>query len=84
MRPLLDAHRVDRLDVFGSVVRGDAGPDSDVDLIVTFRGAASLFDLMRLKVALGEALGRPIDLTTNAGIKPRYRESILAEARRAA
>ena len=84
LRPLLDRHRVRRLDVFGSVVRGEAGADSDIDLIVEFDGPASLFDLLRLRAALAEATGRSVDLTTAAGIKPRYRERILSEARRAA
>ncbi len=84
LRPLLDRHRVKRLDVFGSVVRGDATPDSDIDLIVEFDGPASLFDLLRLRAALADAFGRPVDLATFGGLQPRYRERILREARRAA
>lgn len=85
----LRAHRhvperfgVAELSLFGSVVRGDARADSDIDLLVEFvpgrpRG---LFEFVELKNALEGILGRPVDLITPAGIKPRLRERILGEA----
>lgn len=51
--------------VFGSVARGEATPDSDVDLLVSFRDGASLYELSGLWQALEGLLGRRVDLATD-------------------
>lgn len=51
--------------LFGSVVRGEHHPESDLDLLVDLPPGASLFDLSRLGLALEDALGRPVDLVTS-------------------
>ncbi len=67
--------------VFGSVARGEAGPTSDVDILVEARPGLSLFKLGALQAAVEEALGRPADLVFESGLKPRKRERIAAEMR---
>lgn len=48
--------------VFGSVARGDARPDSDIDFIARFREGTSIFDMVGLWLDLKDLLGREIDL----------------------
>jgi uncharacterized protein len=66
--------------VFGSFVRGEAGPDSDIDLLITFPRGKSLFDLVGLEIALQEALHRKVDVVTRGGLSPHIGPRILAEA----
>jgi uncharacterized protein len=73
-------HDVRVLKLFGSAVRGEDRPDSDIDLIVEFTGEKSLFDLMRLEADLEQALGREVDLVTEPSISPYLRERILSSA----
>ena len=75
---------VERLALFGSVVRGEARPDSDVDVLVEFDHPVGLFAFGRLQDRLGEILGCRVDLATPGSLHPSLRESILAEAVRAA
>lgn len=69
--------------LFGSFARGDAGPHSDVDLLVLFQPGAQVgfLTLGRMKRELAEMLQAPVDLVPQDGLKPVIRESILAEAR---
>jgi predicted nucleotidyltransferase len=67
--------------LFGSFGRGDAGPDSDVDLIVEFSGPTGLLALVRLERELTEVLGRSVDLLTEEAISPHLRDRILREQR---
>jgi predicted nucleotidyltransferase len=71
--------------VFGSVARGEAGPDSDVDLMVDLNDEVvrSLFDYAGVYVALEQAIGRPVDLADAKRLKAHVRPSALAEAVRA-
>lgn len=57
--------------VFGSVARGEERPDSDIDFIVEFESSRSLFDLMDLDQDLTALLGRPVDVVSLGGLKPR-------------
>jgi predicted nucleotidyltransferase len=74
---------VRELSAFGSMVRGDFRPDSDVDVLVDFEPDRSidLFDLAELRDALTELFGRPVDLVPKRGLKPFVREAVLSEAR---
>ena len=72
------------LSLFGSTVRGEAGADSDVDLLVEFDAPIGLFGFVRLQRRLAEILGRPVDLVPVDGVKARLRERIFAEAQRVA
>jgi len=81
----LRRRHVASLSVFGSVARGEARPDSDVDLVVEFDGSpVGLFDLVELKEFLETILDRPVDVVTNKAIKRQIRDRILSEAVRAA
>lgn len=75
---------VRRLGVYGSVARGEAGPDSDVDILVEFDAAPDLYEFAALRDRLAEILGRPVDLTTPPALKPRLRSRVLHEVRYAA
>jgi predicted nucleotidyltransferase len=66
--------------IFGSVARGEATPDSDVDLLVTYASDVSLFDVAGLYVALEELLNRHVDIVDDRAIKPYMRASILRDA----
>jgi predicted nucleotidyltransferase len=69
------------LDLFGSVARGDARPESDVDLLVEFDEVPGY---VRLRNRLEEMLGRHVDLLMVSGLHPRLRERVLREARHVA
>ena len=71
---------VKRLAVFGSVARGDARPDSDIDVLVEFAGAATYDQYMRLKDFLEALLESPVDLLTRKGVRPELVPSIEQEA----
>lgn len=66
--------------VFGSSVRGDAGPDSDVDFVVNLESGRSLLDLGGLQMDLQELLDRPVDVTTESSLREGLRERVLREA----
>lgn len=66
--------------VFGSVARGTAGPDSDIDFLVEVEPGTSLLELGELYLDLQDLLGVPVDLVTDKGLNPRLRDRILAEA----
>jgi predicted nucleotidyltransferase len=76
-------YQVAELAVFGSALRDDFSPTSDVDLLVTFLPGAevSLFDLVDMGDELSRLLGRPVDLVPKSGIKPRIRGSVLESSR---
>jgi predicted nucleotidyltransferase len=66
--------------VFGSVARGEDGPESDIDLLVTLPNGASLFDIGALEAGLTALLGERVDLVPDDGLRPHSRDEILAEA----
>jgi predicted nucleotidyltransferase len=70
---------VKALYVFGSVARGEAGDNSDIDVAVTFEGTAAFDAFMDLKFYLEELLGHPVDLVTNKAIRPEMRGSVERE-----
>ena len=67
--------------VFGSRARGDARPDSDLDLLVRFEDGRSLLDLVGMKLALEELLGVRVDVVTERSLSRYIRDRVLAEAR---
>ena len=67
--------------VFGSVARGDDRPDSDIDFLVNLESGRSLLDLARLLRELNTLLGYPVDVITEAGLRPRIKPQVLREAR---
>lgn len=85
-KSLLDEFRVVELQVFGSVVRGEDRPDSDIDILVRFADdtEVGLFAMARLQRRLSEILGRPVDLVTRDELHEALKDQILKEAVRAA
>jgi len=78
--PLLaQRYQVESLGVFGSYVRQEQDPDSDLDLLVTFREAPSLLQFIKLENYLTDVLGVKVDLVMKDGLKPRLGARILNE-----
>ena len=75
-------HRVRRLALFGSVLRDDFGPDSDVDVLIEFEPDAhvGLLGLAGMEIELGEILERKVDLNTPGFLSEYYRDQVLAAA----
>lgn len=79
--PYLHRYGVTKADVFGSVARGDATQQSDIDLLIQLPKKASLLDYIGLKQDLEEALGRPVDLVEYEAIKPRLKPYIMQDVK---
>jgi predicted nucleotidyltransferase len=75
---------VKTLAVFGSMARGDDREGSDVDLLVTFEGAATFDNFMGLKLHLEDTLGRSVDLGTPDTLRPEMRAEVERDAIRVA
>ena len=73
-------HGAGNVRVFGSVVRGDAGLESDVDVLVDMESGRSLMDRSRLLVELQELLGCAVDVATESSLRRRVRERALRDA----
>lgn len=71
-----------RASVFGSVARGEATPESDVDFLVEFEDGRTLLDLSGLRLDLCEALGRDVDVVTPRALHPELKDHILSEVLR--
>ena len=67
--------------IFGSVARGEAGENSDIDLLVELEPGRSLLDLAKLVVELEDLLNRKVDVVTEQGLYWLLRRRILTEAR---
>lgn len=72
---------VSKLEMFGSVARGDATDSSDIDLLVEFSKRKSLLGLVAVERQMSSALGRKVDLLTEAAISPYLRDSIFRDLR---
>ncbi|MBI3696636.1 MAG: nucleotidyltransferase family protein [Acidobacteria bacterium] len=73
-------HGAHNVRVFGSVARGDARPDSDVDLLADIERGRGMMDIGRLLIELEELLGRRVDLVEPEGLHWYIRDQVLAEA----
>ena len=78
--PEIRRYGVSHLAVFGSCVRGEARPDSDVDVLVEFGTPVSIFKFLDLKEYLEGLLSCTVDLVMRGALKPQLRDRILAEA----
>ena len=81
-RTFVKAFHVRTVSLFGSVVRGDAGNESDIDLLIDFEPDATvgLFEFARLQEFLRETLKRPVDIVTRDALHPALKDTILEEA----
>lgn len=75
-------YQVSRLALFGSTERGEARPDSDVDVLVAFKPGVQVgfLTLGHMQRELTEIFHRPVDLVPQEGLKPVIRDYILGEA----
>lgn len=75
-------NRIRRLSLFGSVLRADFGPTSDVDVLVELEPGhrVGLVGLARMQRELGGIVGRPVDLRTPNDLSPRFRDAVLKTA----
>lgn len=73
-------HGASNVRIFGSVARGEARPDSDVDFLVELEPGRSLLDRVALIQDLEDLLGTKVDVATDKGLRDRVRDRILNEA----
>ncbi len=74
-------HHIRKLSLFGSVLRDDFGPDSDVDVLVEFEpGRTPGLAFFGMEIELSEILGRKVDLNTVGFLSPYFKDRVLAEA----
>lgn len=74
--PIFRRYGVRRASVFGSVARGTAGPESDIDLVVSLKEPIGLVRFFEMNRVLEQALGRKVDLATPKSLNPRLAERI--------
>lgn len=78
-----ERHRIRRLSLYGSVLKGTARVDSDVDLLVEFLPGArpTLLDMAQIEIELSQALGgRRVDLRTANDLSPHFRDEVVGTA----
>jgi len=80
IRRVAARHGARNVRLFGSVGRGRATTESDLDILVTMESDRSLLDLIALEQDLEALLGRPVDVISDAGLSPYLRSRILADA----
>ncbi len=74
------SHGARKVRIFGSVARGEAGPESDLDLLIDLEPGRSLLDHAALLLELEAILGCKVDVVTERGLRTRIRERVLREA----
>jgi uncharacterized protein len=75
-------HGIRRLALFGSIVRGDFGPESDIDMLVDFEpGRVPGLAFFAMQDELTTLLGRKVDLNTPECLSPYFRDEVLDEAK---
>ena len=81
LKPALkERFKVETIGIFGSYVRGEQKRKSDLDVLVEFSEAPSLFEFVELEDFLSQKLGVKVDLVMRDALKPRIRGNILSEA----
>lgn len=76
-------HPINKLSLFGSVLRDDFEPDSDVDILVEFEPDATVgyFELVEMQFELSDIIGREVDLLTPGALSKYFRQQVLNSAR---
>lgn len=77
---IAERHNAPNIRVFGSVARGEASEDSDVDFLIDVSSKQSIFDVIRLIRALSELLGCEVDVAQSTVLHPMMRDEVLREA----
>jgi len=75
-------NRIRRLSLFGSVLREDFGPESDIDVLVEFEPGTNvgLITLAGMEIELGQILGYKVEIHTLKGLNPHFRDEVLDQA----
>jgi len=75
-------NHINKLAFFGSILRDDFRPDSDVDVLVTFDRSVpiTLFDIAGMEIELTEMIGRKVDLRTPGDLSKYFRDQVVAKA----
>ena len=74
------SHGATRVRVFGSVARGTATPDSDLDLLIDLEPGRHLLHLVAIKQDLEDLLGREVHVVTESAVRPSIRDAVLRDA----
>ncbi len=77
---LREEYGVESFALFGSYVRGEQHPDSDIDILVTFDDPPGLLAFIELERTLSDLLGQSVDLVTENALKPRIGDRVRQEA----
>ncbi|MEF8797484.1 MAG: nucleotidyltransferase family protein [Salinivenus sp.] len=77
---LREEYGVESFALFGSYVRGEQQPDSDIDILVTFDDPPGLLAFIELEHTLSDLLGQSVDLVTENALKPRIGDRVRQEA----
>jgi predicted nucleotidyltransferase len=77
LKPRLEReYPIAELGIFGSYARDEQRPDSDLDVLVSFEGSVTLFDIVRLENELSDELGVAVDLVTRESLRPRIESHV--------
>ncbi len=84
IRQLCERWKIQRLSLFGSVLRDDFGPQSDVDVLVTFRDDStwSLWDWIEMKDEMQQLFGREVDVFDESGLTNPFRRQRILDTRK--
>lgn len=77
-----DATKIKSVSLFGSYLRGDNRPDSDVDLLFEMRKTMSLFEIGGIQYRLQEKLGRSVDFVEKDSVIPQLKDEIYSNAKK--
>lgn len=77
---LMSRFKIKDIALFGSYVRGQQASNSDIDILVEFDEAPSIFEFVRIENYLGELLNGKVDLVMKSALKPNLARQILSEA----
>ena len=80
LRTIASRHGIEQVRVFGSFARGEAGPESDLDLLIRLGPGRGFADFMAFCEEAEAVLGRRVDVVTEDGLSPYLRDRVLAEA----
>lgn len=76
---LQEDYHVTELGIFGSYARGEQTDTSDIDVLIDYSDAPTLFKLVELRNYLSQITGTEVDVVTKNGLKPRIRDRVLSE-----
>ena len=80
MPRLKSQYSVESLELFGSYVRGEQDPDSDLDILIAYKETPGMFDYVNLENHLSDLLGIKVDLVMKSSLKKHIGQTILSEA----